>query len=162
VDSDSEETTAPWAAGACQLDLSREEWRLVRDAPLLSFLMVAARDGQVDAGERRTLLGALKDGQRSSSKALRMACGELFRHRDTLLETFVATELRLERLTEAYRLLDQKLGREEAERFKEGLLQLGRRVVSGSGSLLASWGWFSSAERGALAELAVRLDAGRA
>jgi hypothetical protein len=157
-----EETTEPWAEGACRFDLVPEEWRLVCDAPLLSFLLVAATDDQVHPWERKALVEALKAGRRSSSKVLRLACVELYRQRASLLGALASSELRQERLTEASRLLTQKLGRDEAERFKEGLLWLGRRVAASNGSLLASWGWFSRAERGALARLAVLLDAGHA
>lgn len=156
-----EETTEPWAEGACRFDLSREEWQLVHDAPLLAFVRVAATDGQVHEWERRALVRALKEGRRSPSKVLRMVCVELYRERNALPGLLVTTELRLERLTEAYRLLEQKLGRDEAECFKEGLLKLGQRVASASGGLLAAWGLLPSAEREALEELVALLEAGR-
>src|SRR4051812_17235586 len=50
-----DETTAPRAAGACLFDLSPAEWRFVRNAPLVSFLMVAGADGTVMPGELRSL-----------------------------------------------------------------------------------------------------------
>jgi hypothetical protein len=148
-----EERTAPRAEGACLFDLSPAEWRFVRNAPLVGFLMVAGADGQVMPGELRSLERALKDGKRASSEIFGAVCRELYRQRDTLLQSFAADTFEREQLPEAYRLVSEKLGPDEAERFKECLLELGREVAKASGSLLASYGWVRGVERRALAEL---------
>jgi hypothetical protein len=62
-------------------------------------------------------------------------------------------------LPEAYRLITQKLGQDEAERFKACLLMLGWQVAKASGVLGASWGWVRSAERRAVAKLAASFSA---
>ncbi|HSP78390.1 MAG TPA: hypothetical protein VLQ93_07670, partial [Myxococcaceae bacterium] len=66
VEQEDAERTDPLAEGACFFDLTREEWRLVRSAPLLSFMLVAAADGRVSRQERRALVRALEDGKRST------------------------------------------------------------------------------------------------
>src|SRR4051794_34975279 len=42
-----DETTDPRAEGACLFDMTPEEWRFVRNAPLMGLLMVAGADGTV-------------------------------------------------------------------------------------------------------------------
>lgn len=148
-----DERTAPRAEGACLFDLSPAEWRFVRNAPLVSFLMVAGADGTVMPGEMRSLERVLKEGKRASSELFRAVCRELYRQRDTLLQSFAADTFERDQLPEAYRLVSETLGPDEAERFKECLLQLGREVAKASGSLLASCGWVRGVERRALAEL---------
>ncbi|HEX8819106.1 MAG TPA: hypothetical protein VF794_04205 [Archangium sp.] len=159
-DEEDDERTDPWAEGACRLDLTREEWRVVRGAALLSFLMVASADGKVHAWERRAMVRALEDGKRSSCEVFRLVCAELFRKRDGLLEQLVSDSLGFEHLPEAYHVVQRRLGRHEAERFKWCLLELGRRVAVASGGMFASWGWLRREERHALAELALVLDVG--
>ena len=156
-----DERTDPWGEGACRLDLTQEEWRVVRGAALLSFLMVASADGKVHAWERRALVRALEDGKRSSCEVFRLVCSELFRERDGLLELLVSDALGFEHLPEAYQVVEQRLGHHEAERFRWCLLELGRRVAVASGGMFASWGWLRREERRALAELAVVLNVGR-
>ncbi|HEX8440826.1 hypothetical protein [Archangium sp.] len=157
-----DEKTDPWAQGACHFDLSREEWRLVRNAPLLSFLWVASADGQVLPAERRALEQVLKEGSRASSEVFRMVCGELLRKRDTLLSELASESMPgFDQFPAVYRLLAEKLGRSEAERFKWCLLEVGRRVGESSGGLFASWGWLRRTERQALAGLALALDSAR-
>jgi len=153
-----DERTDPWAEGACRLDLSREEWRLVRGAAVLSFLMVASADGKVEAWERRALVHALEDGKRSTCEVFRLVCGELFRERDGWLEQLVSDSLGFEQLPQAYQVVEQRLGYHEAERFKWCLLELGRRVAVASGGMFASWGWLRREERRALARLALALN----
>jgi hypothetical protein len=148
-----EERTAPRAEGACLFDLSPAEWRFVRNAPLVGFLMVAGADGKVMPGELRSLERALKQGKRASSEIFRAVCRELYRQRDVLLQSFASDTFERDQLPEAYRLLSEKLGSDEAERFKECLVQLGREVAKGSGGLLASCGWVRGVERRALTEL---------
>jgi hypothetical protein len=149
--------------GAGLFDLSQEEWQRVCQAPLLSFLWVASADGRVLPGERRELVHVLEEGKRARSRVFRAVCGELLRRRDTLLTELVSESmLRAEQLPEVYRLLVQKQGPSEAERFKWCLLEVGRRVAQSSGGLLASWGWLRRVERQALAELALVLERGRA
>jgi len=159
-DAGDEERTDPWAEGASRLDMTREEWRLVRGAALLSFLTVAGADGEVRTWERRALVRALEDGKRSTCEVFRLVCTELFRERDGLLERLFSDLLVLEELPEAYRVVERRLGHAEAERFRWCLLELGRRVAVASGGLFASWGWLRREERRALAELAVALDVG--
>lgn len=148
-----EERTAPRAEGACLFDLSPAEWRFVRNAPLVSFLIVAGADGKVMPGELRSLERALKQGKRAGCEIFRVVCRELYRQRDTLLQSFAADTFERAQLPEAYRLVSEKLGPDEAERFKECLLRLGREVAKASGGFLASAGWVRSVERRALAEL---------
>jgi hypothetical protein len=155
-----EERTDPWGEGACRLDMTREEWRLVRGAAVLSFLMVAGADGTVHAWERRALVRALEDGKRSTCEVFRLVCAELFRERDGLVDGLVADSLGFARLPEAYQVVERRLGRPEAQRFRWCLLELGRRVAVASGGLFASWGWLRREERHALAELAIALDVG--
>lgn len=159
-----EEKTDPWARGACHFDLSREEWRRVRRAPLLSFLWVASADAdRVYPGERLALVRVLEEGLHARSEVFREVCAELLRKRGTLIAELVSEEPPCaEQLPEVYRLLERKLGRNEAERFKWCLLEVGRRVAAASGGLFASWGWLRREERRALAGLALALDAGRA
>jgi hypothetical protein len=159
-DEGDEERTDPWGEGACRLDLSREEWRLVRGAALLSFLRVAGADGEVQTWERRALVRALEDGKRSTCEVFRLVCAELFRERDGLLELLVGDSLGFAQLPEAYQVVERRLGHAEAERFRWCLLELGRRVAVASGGLFASWGWLRREERHALAELAIALDVG--
>lgn len=148
-----DETTAPRAEGACLFELSPAEWRFVRNAPLVSFLMVAGADGKVMPGEMRGLERALKQGKRASCEIFRAVCRELDRQRDTLLQSFAADTYERAQLPEAYRLVSERLGLEEAERFKECLLKLGREVAKGSGGWLATYGWVRGVERRALADL---------
>ncbi len=156
---DGDEVTAPLSEGACQLDMTVEEWRLLRGAPVVGFLMVAGADGHVSASERRALFQALEEGKRSPSEAFQAVCRELFRERDTLMAEFISTSaLGCEPLSQACRLVRQKLGPEEAERFKTCLLKLGQQVASASDGLLSSLGWRRPVERRALAELAMALD----
>lgn len=162
VEQEDGERTDPWAEGACLFDLTREEWRLVRSAPLLSFMLVAAADGKVSRQERRALVRALEDGKRSTCEVFRTVCRELCGKRDELTAQLFAAPGGVERLPEAYQVVAGSLGRDEAERFKWCLLELGRRVAVASGGLFASWGWLRREERHALAELAVVLDASRA
>jgi hypothetical protein len=158
-----EEKTDPWAQGACHFELTREEWRRVRRAPLLSFLWVASADGRVYPGERLALVGVLEEGLRARSEVFREVCAELLRERGTLMAELVSEEPPCEeQLPEVYRLLARKLGQSEAERFKWCLLEVGRRVAVASGGLFATWGWLRPEERHALARLALALDAGRA
>lgn len=154
-----EEKTDPWAEGASLLDLTREEWRLVRNAPLVGFLLVAGADGTVLPRQRRALVSALEQGKHCSSAVFQAVCRELYRQHDTLMELFVSDTFEREQLSEAYRLVVRKLGQDEADRFRACLLKLGRQVALASGSLLASWGWPRAVERRALAELAVALGA---
>lgn len=157
-----EEKTDPWAQGACRFDLTREEWGRVRRAPLLSFLWVASADDRVYPGERLALVRVLEEGLRARSEVFREVCAELLRKRGTLMAELVSEEPPCEeQLPEVYRLLARKLGRNEAERFKWCLLEVGRRVAVASGGLFASWGWLRREERHALAGLALALDAGR-
>ncbi len=149
-----EETTEPRAEGACLFDMTPEEWRFVRNAPLVGFLMVAGADGLVLPGERRTLVRSIEDGKRSSCEIFRAVCRELYRERTTLMETFVSATFEREQLSEAYHLVSRKLGSDEAERFRACLLKLGRQVAMAAGGLLASWGWLRGVEQRALAELA--------
>jgi hypothetical protein len=158
-----EEKTDPWARGACHFDLTREEWRKVRRAPLLSFLWVAAVDDRVHPGERLALVRVLEEGLHARSEVFREVCAELLLERGTLMAELVSEEPpREEQLPEVYRLLERKLGRNEAERFKWCLLEVGRQVAAASGGFFASWGWLRREERQALAGLALALDAGRA
>lgn len=148
-----EEKTAPRAEGACLFDLSPAEWRFVRNAPLVGFLMVAGADGKVMPGELRSLERALKQGKRASCEIFQAVCRELHRQRDRLLQSFATDTFERDQLLEAYRLVSEKLGPDEAERFKECLLELGREVAKDSGGWLASCGWVRGVERRALAEL---------
>jgi tellurite resistance protein len=152
-----EEITDPRAEGACLFDLTPEEWQLVRNAPLAGFLMVAGADGTVLPSERRTLVSAIEEGKRSSSELFRAVCRELYRQRDTLMEIFVSDTFECGQLAEAYRLVIQKLGQEEAEQFKACVLQLGLQVAKASGGLVASWGWLRGVERRAMADLELAL-----
>jgi hypothetical protein len=155
------ETTDPFAEGACLFDMSREEWRLVRRAPLLCFMLVAAADGQVSRRERRELVRALEDGRRSTCEVFRTVCRELHGKREELMAQLFSDAGGIEQLPEAYRVVASSLGREEAERFRWCLLEVGRRVAVASGGPFASWGWLRPEERHALAELAWVLDSGR-
>ncbi|HVG63749.1 MAG TPA: hypothetical protein VNA24_34615 [Hyalangium sp.] len=148
-----DETTAPRAEGACLFDLSPAEWRFVRNAPLVGFLMVAGADGKVMPWELAGLARALKRGKHATCELFQAVCRELYRQRGTLLQTFAADTFERAQLSEAYRLVSDKLGPDEAERFKECLMKLGREVAKASGSWLAACGWVRGVERRALAEL---------
>jgi hypothetical protein len=148
-----EERTAPRAEGACLFDLSPAEWRFVRNAPLVGFLMVAGADGKVMPWKLRGLERALKRGKHASCEIFQVVCRELYRQRDTLLQSFATDTFERAQLSEAYRLVSEKLGPEEAERFKECLLRLCREVAKASGGWLATCGWVRGVERRALAEL---------
>lgn len=156
-----DETTDPRAEGACLFDLSPAEWRFVRNAPLVSFLMVAGADGTVLPMEQRALVRALEQGKGSSCEIFQAVCRDLYRRRDTLLQSFALDTFEHDQLSEAYRLVSEKLGAEEAERFKACLLQLGRQVAKASGGMLAACGWVRGVERRALTQLSVILSAGR-
>jgi hypothetical protein len=160
-DAEDEERTDPRSESACRFDMSREEWQMVRNAPLLSFLMIAAVDGRVLPREQQALIRAVADGKRSTCEVFRVVCIELFRKRESLMAELVASSMGTEQIPEVYRLLAQRLGRDEAERFKWCLLELARRVAEASGGLFASWGWLRREERQALAELAVALESAR-
>jgi hypothetical protein len=149
-----EEKTDPRAEGACLFELSPQEWRYVRNAPVVCFLMVASADGMVFPRERQALIQALDQGKRSSSELFRTACRELYKQRDDLMALFVSDTFESEQLTEAYRLIVEKVGQAEAERFKACLLTLGQKVAKASGSLFASWGWLRDTERRALSKVA--------
>jgi hypothetical protein len=148
-----DETTDPRAEGACLFDLSPAEWRLVRNAPLVGFLMVAGADGTVYPRELRSLVKGLEEGKRSSCEIFRAVCSELYCRRDTLLPSFASDTFERDQLSDAYRLVSGKLGQDEAERFKASLLKLGHRVARASGGMLAACGWVRGVERRALAEL---------
>jgi len=160
-DPEDEERTDPRGEAACLLDMSREEWRLVRNAPLLSFLMMTGGKGRVLPCERRALVRALEDGKRSTCEAFRGVCFELFRKRESLMAELVSISMGMEQIPDVYRLLARRLGRDEAERFKWCLLELARRVGEASGGLFASWGWLRREQRHALAELAMALESAR-
>jgi hypothetical protein len=149
-----EEKTDPRAEGACLFDLTPQEWRFVRNAPVVGFLLVASADGTVYPREQQALVNALEQGKRSSCELFRTVCRELYRQRDELMALFVSDTFEHEQLSEAYRLIVEKLGQDEAERFKACLLTLSRKVARASGSLGASWGWLGRAERAALAKVA--------
>jgi hypothetical protein len=153
-----EEKTEPRAEGACLLDLEPEEWRLVRNAPLIGFLIVAGADGTVPPRKRRALVSALERGRCSSCELFQAVCRELYRQCDTLAEAFVSDTFEGKHLSEAYTLVLRKLGPDEAERFRECVLELGRQVAMASGGLLASWGWLRGVEQRALVELAMALE----
>jgi hypothetical protein len=156
-----DETTDPRAEGACLFDLSPAEWRFVRNAPLVGFLMVAGADGTVFPRERRALERALDQGKRSSCEIFQAVCRELHRKRDKLLQFFATDTFERDQLSEAYRLVSGKRGSEEAERFKASLLKLGWQVARSSGGLLAACGWVRSVERSALADLSKAFSADR-
>lgn len=156
-----DETTDPRAEGACLFDLSPAEWRFVRNAPLVGFLMVAGADGTVFPREQRALVRALKQGKRSSCEIFQVVCRELYHKRDKLLRSFATDTFERDQLSEAYRLVSAKLGSEEAERFKACLLKVGRQVAKASGGLLAACGWVRGVEQRALAELSKALSADR-
>jgi len=149
----SEERTDPRAEGACLFDLTPQEWRYVRNAPVVSFLLVAGADGTVLPREQRALVSALEQGKRSSCELFRTACRELYRQRDELMGLLVSDTFESEQLTEAHRLIVEKLGPDEAERFKACLLTLSEQVARASGGFGASWGWLGRAERRALARV---------
>jgi hypothetical protein len=149
-----EEKTDPRAEGACLFDLSPQEWRYVRNAPVVCFLMVASADGTVFPRERQVLIQALEQGKRSSCELFRTACRELYKQREDLMALFVSDTFESEQLTEAFRLIGEKLGQAEAERFKACLLTLGEKVAKASGGLFASWGWLRDTERRALSKVA--------
>ena len=148
-----DETTDPRAEGACLFDMTPGEWRFVRNAPLMGLLMVAGADGTVLPQERQALVRALEEGKRSSCELFRAVCRELHRQRGQLLELFVTDTFAQEQLSEAYGLVSEKLGTEEAEHFRACLLELGRQVAKASGGWLASLGWLRGAEKRALVEL---------
>ena len=156
-----DETTDPRAEGACLFDLSPAEWRFVRNAPLVGFLMVAGADGTVFPRERRALERALKHGKSSSCEMFQAVCRELYRKRSKLLQSFATDTFERDQLSEAYRLVSGKLGSEEAERFKASLLKLGHQVARSSGGLLAACGWLRGVERQALADLSKAFSAER-
>jgi hypothetical protein len=160
-DAEDEERTDPRSEVACRFDMSREEWQMVRNAPLMSFLMIAGADGRVGPREQRALVRAVEDGKRSTCEVFRAVCIELFRKRESLMSELVSGSMGAEQIPDVYRLLAQRLGRDEAERFKWCLLELARRVAESSGGLFASWGWLRREERHALAELAVALESAR-
>jgi len=150
-----EEKTDPRAEGACLFDLSPQEWRYVRNAPVVGFLMVASADGTVFPRERKALIQALEQGKRSSCELFRTVCRELYnKHREDLMALFVSDTFESEQLTEAYRLIVEKLGQAEAERFRACLLTLGQTVAKASGGVLTSWGWLRHTERRALSKVA--------
>ncbi|HEX8704391.1 MAG TPA: hypothetical protein VF815_36505 [Myxococcaceae bacterium] len=149
-----DEKTDPRAEGACLFDLSPREWRYVRNAPVVGFLLVASADGTVFPRERQALIQALEQGKRSSSELFRTVCRELYRQRHDLMALFVSDTFESEQLTEAYRLIVEKVGRDEAERFKACLLTLGQKVARASGRLGAAWGWVHREERRALTKVA--------
>jgi len=149
-----DEKTDPRAEGACLFDLSPQEWRYVRNAPVVGFLLVASADGTVFPRERQALVHALEQGKRSSCELFRTVCRELYRQRNDMMALFVSDTFESEQLTEAYRLIVEKLGQDEAERFKACLLTLGQKVARASGRLGASWGWLHREERRALAKVA--------
>lgn len=152
VESD-DEPTDPQAEGACLFDLSSEEWRFVRNAPLVGFLIVAGADGTVSSRERRALVAALEAGKDSASGLFQAVCRELYRKRARLTEIFVTDNLEQDQLLETYKLVSGKLGSQEADQFRACLLQLGREVAKASGGLMTSWGWLRGSEKRALAEL---------
>jgi hypothetical protein len=156
-----DETTAPRAEGACLFELTPAEWRFVRNAPLVGFLMVAGANGTVFPVQRQALVNALEQGKSSTCELFQAVCRELYRKRDTLLQTFASDTFERDQLSEAYRLVSGKLGPEEAERFKESLLKLGRQVAKASGGWLAACGWVRGVERRALAELSQAFGADR-
>lgn len=149
-----EEKTDPRAQGACLFDLTPQQWRFVRNAPVVSFLMVAGADGTVFPREQRALVSALEQGKRSSCELFRTVCRELYRQREELMALFVSDTFEGEQLTEAYRLIVEKLGQAEAERFKACLLTLGEQVARAAGGVGASWGWLGREERRALGRVA--------
>ena len=161
ADAEDDEQTDPRGEAVCHFDMSRKEWRLVCNAPLLSFLMMAGGKGRVLPCERRALVRALEDGKRSTCEAFRTMCEELFLQRESLMAELVSSSMGMEQIPDVYRLLDKKLGREEAERFKWCLLELARRVGEASGGLFASWGWLRREQRHALAELAMAFESAR-
>jgi|GEM_PF-1833940 hypothetical protein len=148
-----DEPTDPRADGACLFDLSADEWRFVRNAPLVGFLIVAGADGMVLPRERQALVSALEEGKCSSSPLFRTVCRELYRQRDRLTELFVTDTFERDQLAEAFSLVSGKVGAKEAEQFRACLLKLGRQVARSSGGLLASWGWLRGVEQKALREL---------
>jgi hypothetical protein len=154
-----DEKTDPRAEGACLFDLSPQEWQLVRNVPLVGFLIVAGADGTILPRERRALVNALEQGKRSSCELFRMVCRELYRQREGLLELFASDTFECEQLPHAYQLISERVGQDEAERFKACLLELSRQVARASGSLGASWGWLRGLERGALAKLTAAFGA---
>lgn len=156
-----EETTDPRAEGACFFDLSSAEWRFVRNAPLVGFVMVAGADGTVFPWKLQGLVRALEEGKHSSCEIFQAVCRELYRQRDRLLQSFATDTFEPCQLAEAYRVVSSKLGPEEAERFKVCLLTLGRQVAKASGGLLASCGWVRGVERRALADLSKAFDTNR-
>jgi hypothetical protein len=155
------EEAQPREEVAQRFHLTQEEWRRVRNAPLVSFLAVASADGVVQPRERLALVRALEDGLRSTCELFRESCRELLRERDTLLGTAVCEALAMERVFEVYQLVADKVSREDAERLKWCLLEVGRRVAEAAGGLFASWGWLRRPERQALAALAVELSSAR-
>ena len=60
-------------ARACSM-LSSEEWRFVRNAPLVGFLIVAGADGTVSSLERRALVDALETGKGSACGLFQAVC----------------------------------------------------------------------------------------
>ncbi|MFL5350981.1 MAG: hypothetical protein ACJ8AT_39940 [Hyalangium sp.] len=148
-----DEATDPRAEGACLFDMSPAEWRFVRNAPLVGFLLVASADGAVVPRKCRALVSALEEGKRSSCGLFRAVCRELYRQRDNLLELFVTDTFERDQLAEAYGLVHEKLGPKEAEHFRACLLKVGRQVAKASGGWRASWGLLRGVERRALAEL---------
>lgn len=149
-----EEKTDPRAEGSCLFELSPQEWRYVRNAPVVAFLMVASADGTVFPRERMALVSALEQGKRSSSELFRTVCRELHRHRNDLMALFVSDTFESEQLTEAYRLIVEKVGQDEADRFKACLQMLSEKVARACGSFGATFGWFRGEERRALAKVA--------
>ncbi|KFE70137.1 hypothetical protein [Hyalangium minutum] len=148
-----DEPTDPRAEGACLFDLSSEEWRFVRNAPLVGFLIVAGADGTVSSRERQALVDVLEAGKDSECGLFQAVCRELYRKRARLTEIFVTDNLEQDQLLETYKLVSGKLGSHEAEQFRACLLKLGHEVAKASGGLLTSWGWLRGAEKRALAEL---------
>ncbi len=156
-----DETTDPRAEGACRFDLSPAEWRFVRNAPLVGFLTVAGADGTVLPGELRSLVKGLEEGKGSSCEIFAAACRELYRRRDTLLQSFASDTFERDQLSEAYRLVSGKLGQSEAERFRASVMKLGWQVAKASGDWLAACGWVRGVERRALADLSKAFDLDR-
>jgi hypothetical protein len=157
--SEVEERTDPSSEGASRFDIPQREWQLLRSSPLVTFLLVAAADGRVLAPERRALERALEEGKRASpSELFRAICTEILRKRESLLVEVVSDALGAAQLTEVYGVVAHRLGRAEAERFKQSLMELGRRVAAAANGLFGAL-WLRREERLALSLLAEALEA---
>ncbi|PWK47386.1 DUF4299 family protein [Pleionea mediterranea] len=139
--------------------LTEEDIEVLIYAPVVSFCMVAMADGKVDNKEVKAFQTELAKGIVTDSELMMYIITNVISRFDSLIIDIFEAKVDLrEILQQINHVVNQKLSKEDGNKFKVAMLEIGKNVAEASGGFLGFFGSkISKEEERALSALVIAL-----